>query len=406
MNSPAGHAHPESRMTVLIVRDRPSSGGGIYNYYEAIGKYLGTSTHYTEVGRPYSFYGHGGKAKSGSTIGRLCSDWFALFTKILRVRPDIVHINPSLDETFRSLRRDAANILIGRFLRRPVLVFWRGWDAPLSGRPEFPGGNNGRLCRIYKKADAHIVLSERFKEDLLRWGFKDPIHVETTVVADVCLTDASREYAAARTRTNLLYLSRVEVAKGVSELLEAYQILKNRNPAYTLTIAGDGPHLEALKSRAAAMALSDVVFTGYVAGAAKVECYRQGGVFCFLSYTEGMPNAMLEALAMGLPVVSSDAGGLRDILQDGENGFIVPFIKDGAPEKKFNPLEVANSIQRLAEDRELYDRIADFNWHYARRRFAAPVVAKRLEAIYRTVLAPGTAQAKNCPEPSSPVCAK
>jgi glycosyltransferase involved in cell wall biosynthesis len=373
-------------MKVIIVRDRASSGGGIYNYYQAIGKYLSAQVHYTEVGRPHVFYGHKGEKKLKSTTARLFSDWLALFAKIIRVRPDLVSVNPSLDVTFRSLKRDAMNVLIGRFLRRPVLVFWRGWDAPLSGLPEFPGGNEGRLCRIYKKADAHIVLSERFKEDLLRWGFKGPIHVETTVVADECLNGSAQPPTADRTRTNLLYLSRVEIAKGVFELLDAYKILKARNPAYTLTIGGDGPELESLREYAKQQNL-DVVFTGFLKGQAKVDCYKQGGVFCFLSYTEGMPNAVLEALAMGLPVVSSDAGGLRDILRDRENGFIVPPVKNPEPKKTFDPQLVADMVERLINTPELHERISTINWRYARQRFAAPVVAKRLDAIYRSVVA-------------------
>jgi glycosyltransferase involved in cell wall biosynthesis len=269
---------------------------------------------------------------------------------------------------------------------RPVLVFWRGWDAPLSGKPEFPRGNRGWLCRIYKMGNAHVVLSERFKQDLLRWGFKEPIHLETTVVADELLADSDGPPQGEKIRTNLVFLSRVEIGKGVFELLEAYQILKARNPAYTLTIGGDGPDLKDLQDYAEKLQLRDVRFTGFLKGKAKVECYRQGGVFCFLSYTEGMPNAVLEALAMGLPVVSSDAGGLRDILRDGENGFIIQPLKDAAPKKTFDPLVVANAIERLVETPELHDRMATVNWRYARQRFAAPVVAKRLEAIYDSVL--------------------
>lgn len=392
-------------MKILIIRDRPSAGGGIHNYYNAIGKYLGVAPHYTEVGRPYSFYGHRDSWRLRLTLPRLCFDWLAALWKIVMVRPKLVFVNPSLDPpTFRSLHRDAVNILIARFLRRPVLVFWRGWDNSMCGVPAFPGGNNGRLCRIFKMAAAHIVLSERFKEDLLRWGFQQPIHVETTVVSDECLAGSAPSPAPEKACTNLLYLSRVEIAKGVFELLDAYRILKTRNPAYTLTIGGDGPDLEALRDYAKKLELSDVVFTGFLKGQAKVDCYRKGDVFCFLSYTEGMPNAVLEALAMGLPVVSSDAGGLRDILRDGENGFIVPPLKTPAPKKTFDPVAIADAIERLATTPKMRERIAAVNWQYARQRFAAPVVAKRLEAICRGVFASQLAVSQSSSKAAAPVC--
>jgi glycosyltransferase involved in cell wall biosynthesis len=393
---------------VVIVRDRASSGGGIYNYYNAVSHHFEAPVTLCDTGRPYSFYGD--HRRFGSwllefTPVRLLVDSFSLAFKIMRHRPGVVVLNACMDPpTFRSLRRDAVNLLIGRLLGRRILCFWRGWENSCCGTPEFPGGNQSRLSRIYRMAHAHIVLSERFKQDLLRWNFKTPIHVETTVVEDQCLAASAVPPAPARVRTNLLYLSRVEVAKGVFELLDAYRILKSRNPDYTLTIGGDGPDLEALKAYAKELELTDVAFTGFLKGQAKVQCYREGSVFCFLSYTEGMPNAVLEALAMGLPMVSSDAGGLQDILRDGENGFILKPQLDAPVKKKFDPQAIANAIERLVETPELHERISTVNWRYARQRFAAPIVAKRLEAICRSVSSPEPAPSGQRSEPVEPVC--
>src|SRR6185312_3521362 len=112
---------------------------------------------------------------------------------------------------------------------------------------------------------------------------------------------------------------------------------------------------------------------------------------------------VLEALAMGMPVVSSDAGGLRDILHDGENGVIVPPLEGAPPRKQFDPLAVANAIDRLARSAELYERMAIVNWRYARARFAAPMVARRLEAIYGGLLADRLVRSANRSEPVSAV---
>lgn len=374
-----------SNLSVVVVRDRPSAGGGICNYYDAISKHLENEVHFVDVGRPHSFYKQSCSRLTRYTVLRLLSDWFSLVLKIFRVRPDLVHVNPGVDEEFRALPREAVNILIALMLRKRVLVFWRGWPNSWVTRPEFPGGNKGFISQIYRKASAHIVLATRFKEDLLRWGFNTPIHVETTVASDDILA-ASPADPADRNPKHLLYLSRVEVAKGVFELLDAYRILKAKDPEYSLTIAGDGPDLEALRGYASTLGLADLSFTGFVSGDAKVESYRQGGIFCFLSYTEGMPNAVLEAMAMGLPLVSSDAGGLRDILKDGQTGFIVQFLKGTETKKRFNPVEIADAIERLANNPELYARIARHNAAYASERFSAPVVAKRLESIYRDVI--------------------
>jgi hypothetical protein len=108
---------------VVIVRDRASSGGGIYNYYTAIKPHLGDVT-LCDTGRPFSFYGDHrsfGQWLIDFTPTRLLMDWFGLACKIIQRRPDVVMVNPSQDApTYRSLRRDAMSVLIGRLLGRKV----------------------------------------------------------------------------------------------------------------------------------------------------------------------------------------------------------------------------------------------------------------------------------------------
>ena len=138
---------------VVIVRDRASSGGGIYNYYNAITPHFSASVTLCDAGRPYTFYGDHrsfGSRLLDFTPTRLLIDWFSLASNIIRRRPGVVVVNPSMDpSTFRSLKRDAANLLIARLLGQRVLCFWRGWENDCCDKPEFPGGNKSLLRRIY-----------------------------------------------------------------------------------------------------------------------------------------------------------------------------------------------------------------------------------------------------------------
>jgi glycosyltransferase involved in cell wall biosynthesis len=377
-------------MKVLIVKDRQSAGGGIVNYFNAIDGYFTVKVRYITVGRPFPFYGREGlliRIASKLTFVRLVIDYFKLIAGILIFRPDLVHINASLDEEKKSICREAVSVFIAKSLGQKVLVFWRGWYNDYCEKDNFPTGNKSMICGIYKRADGNIVLSDRFKDDLARWGFGGPIFTETTTI-DPDLIEEGTEGAVSfhGKSTNLLFLSRVEIAKGLIELIKAYKILKQRNDAYTLKIAGDGPDLEYVKKYVEKNDIRDVIFTGFVGGEEKKKCYREASVFCFLSYTEGMPNAVLEAMAMGLPVVSSDAGGLRDILSDGKTGFIVHIKKDVPDEQRFDLAEIAGKIERLAADSGLREAIRKYNAAYARERFYPAKVAKRLENIYHDVL--------------------
>lgn len=377
---------------VVIVRDRAGSGGGIHNYYTAIAPHLRIRASFSSVGKPYTFYGR--HTSPGSwllefTPLRLLIDWIRVAVKITRHRPDILHVNSCLDPpTFRSLRRDAVNILLGRLLRRRVLVFWRGWENEVCGNPEFPGGNDSWLCWAYRLADAHIVLASEFRDDLRHWGFKGRIYLETTVVADSILDGVGDDHPKGNAGViRLLFLSRVEIAKGVFELLDAFALLELRQPQrYHLTIAGDGPDLAELMRRASDLGLKNINFPGFVTGQEKLHCFMNTSIFCFLSYTEGMPNAVLEAMAMGLPLISSDAGGLKDVLADGVTGYIIKQQRSGNMRARFSPAEVAEKIERLAGSDETHCRISNHNRQYARERFSAAKVAARLEAIYRDVI--------------------
>lgn len=373
-------------MKVLIVRDRESAGGGIFNYYQAISPYLSSEHRFVDIGQPHGHYGGASSALLRITPVRLLFEWATVFWRCVWFRPDIVHVNPGMDASkCRALRRDAVTVKIALLLRRRVVVFWRGWEGSWVGESEFPGGNKGFLAKPFRAADAQIVLSSRFKEDLERWGFTCPIYVETTVASDECLKAAAPEGSPAE-GIHLLFLSRVEEMKGVFELVEAYRVLKARDPRYTLTIAGNGPHLEELLAYSRDLSLTDVRFPGYVSGVAKAECYRAATLFCFPSaHGEGMPNAVLEAMANGLPVIASDAGGLRDILEDGVTGEILT-RRGVEPRKCFDSEQIAVAVERLATDRKMRAEISAYNAAYARERFGASVVAGRLEAIYQSVV--------------------
>jgi len=266
----------------------------------------------------------------------------------------------------------------------------------------FPGGNDSFLSKAYRLADAHIVLAGEFKRDLRRWGFDAPIYVETTVVPDYVMARCAADRKFDPQKIHLLFLSRLEKEKGVNELVDAFAILQRRRPdVYTLTLAGDGPFLRTLQQRVESLGVPDIRFTGFVAGEEKIACFLEASIFCFLSYTEGMPNAVLEAMAMGLPLISSDAGGLKDILKDGETGFITKMNRSAPSGSRFCLNEVVDRIEKLTDDPELYYRISAHNSSYARERFAAGKVAARLESIYRDLLGQGPKNADLQPTPQA-----
>lgn len=143
-------------------------------------------------------------------------------------------------------------------------------------------------------------------------------------------------------------VGRLSIEKGVDVLIRAFALAARELPHAELVIVGDGPERAALESLTAELALADRVrFLGQ-----RSDVWDQLAgldVFVLPSRSEGMPMALLEAMATGLPVVSTSVGGIPEALADGRSGLLVP------PE---NPTVMASAIVRLLSDRPLAQRLA------------------------------------------------
>jgi glycosyltransferase involved in cell wall biosynthesis len=135
-----------------------------------------------------------------------------------------------------------------------------------------------------------------------------------------------REPERSLTPRAILYVGRLSPEKGVATLLEAMATIKKTVPDVRLTIAGDGRQRCDLQDLARQQGLQQVVeFRGWVEhGAPLLQLYRQADVFCMPSYSEGQPGALLEALAAALPAVVTRTGGMVEVIDHGQAGFVVP----------------------------------------------------------------------------------
>jgi glycosyltransferase involved in cell wall biosynthesis len=153
-----------------------------------------------------------------------------------------------------------------------------------------------------------------------------------------------------------------------------------RRETAVLLIVGDGPLRGELEREAAACGLGRSV--RFVGSQPDVTSFYLGAdVFVLPSLTEGLSNALLEAMAAGLPVVASDVRGNREVVEDGVSGFLVDWADADA---------AARRVARLLEDAVLRRRLGTA----ARRRadcFSIAVVGERYCRLYQTVTSPGLA---------------
>jgi glycosyltransferase involved in cell wall biosynthesis len=235
---------------------------------------------------------------------------------------------------------------IGYHLRRrlPYLIGLRGSDVP---------GYNPRLqlldtiilkrisAHVWQRATAVTAVSEYLKELARKTDRRVSIEVIPNGVDATHFTPRSGTPVKPFT---LLYVGRLIKRKGVNFLLKAFSELAAGEPDCRLVLAGDGPDRPYLASFCERQGIAHrVQFLGVVRHAALPDVYRRSSVFVMPAINEAMPNALLEAMASGLPAVTTDTGA-RELVRNGESGFVV---------EAGNAHAIKTAVARYLEESEL-----------------------------------------------------
>ena len=357
-------------MKVLILHRDSRMLGGVEKYYLKIrDKFTEPVDFYTIGRRP------GEKGVLSQTF-RMLEDYGRFVLLLLRKRYELVHINPSIEP--KSFVREGIFHLLARLLRRKTIIFFRGWHTSFQEKLE----RHLWLFRLlYGRAEAYIVLSGDFQNLIRTWGITGPIYREVAIADDHELNGFDIHEVLSMRQTSdewrILFAARVTADKGIYELIQAVSHLQKKHPEVRLIVAGDSDELDAIKEFARSSQIQNTMFTGYVVGEEKDRLFKTSHVFCLPTYYEGFPNVVVEAMAVGLPVVTRSVGGLRDFFVNSTHGFIT--------ESK-SPEVFSDFLQRLIEDRDLYRQVSLNNYRYAQEYFLASRAATRLQEIYKSVI--------------------
>lgn len=368
-------------LKVLVTAPARTALGGVTGYYTTLRKHFRGETKFVIVGN--RFWGRPESESTVKRIIRLLMDYLHFVAILCRGVPDIVHLNPSF--LSGALIRDALFLLLAKAFGSKVLVFFHGWDKACADSV------HRRWLWLFRstyfRADACVVLARAFREHLIEMGYSKTIYCETTNVDDTCFEDGpalslGRENASQP--FSILFLGRVEKEKGVLVAIEAYAKLAKRYQCVSLVVAGDGSALAEAKNYVACRQIRNVAFPGFVRGEQKCEAFQQAACYIFPSVdNEGMPTSVLEAMAYGLPILTTPIAGIKDFFQDGQMGFLIDSL---------NPKIYAQKLEFLLSNPELGRRIGSFNRTFARERFAASQVSRRLQSIYSQLISPAGAQ--------------
>jgi glycogen(starch) synthase len=233
---------------------------------------------------------------------------------------------------------------------------------------------------VFAHAPALLIGSASFAAEVSERHELDPARF-TLVPGATDTTRFTRSHGSARVsdRAVLLYHGRIDARKGVLDLLEAVRLLLAAGTRVRLLVSGIGPDTARVRERITELGIDAAVeVLGAVPYERAHEVYRRGEVFVSPTYAEGFSNTILEAMASGLPVVSTDVVGVRDCIRPDDNGVLV------APA---DPHALAAGIRRILTDDVLRRRVAERAYSDVHRWWAWPVVAGQITALYDTLLA-------------------
>jgi glycosyltransferase involved in cell wall biosynthesis len=314
-----------------------------------------------------------------------------LLAIIRRVQPDVLHTHTAKAGAIGRLAalmagKDRPAVVVHTFHGHVLRGYFSPWKTAMFRQLE---------RRLAASTDALIAVSPEVKADLVRLGVAPPekivvirlgLDLEARLAAPADARETlRRDLGIPADRVVLAWLGRMTEIKRADVLLDAFARLRESTAAVDLVIAGDGPLRAALEQRAVDLGIADAChFTGFRSDVGTIYAASDGVVLT--SANEGTPVSVIEAQAAGLPVVSTDVGGVRDIVADGSSGFVVPAGDVEA---------LAERLGRIVADPELRARLGDEGRARAGTRYSVPRLVHDVDQLYRELLAEVDARSRH-----------
>jgi len=269
----------------------------------------------------------------------------------------------------------APAVWIGKLRDVRVIVNYRGGEAAA-----FLAKARWRVLPTLRLADVLAVPSTFLREVFRRFGADARILPN---IVDLRRFRPSNNVVHIGSGGRLLVARNLEPIYDVATAIRAFAVVRQQRPDAAMLIAGTGPERRALELLARELGVSSgVTFTGRLDREQMAELYRNVDVAINPSLVDNMPNSLLEALASGVPIVSTDVGGVPHMVCDGVTALLVP------PRE---PEALADGVLRLLEDPELRAQLRSAGLRDV-EDYAWPRIRERLFALYVPVQAPEAGQ--------------
>jgi glycosyltransferase involved in cell wall biosynthesis len=321
----------------------------------------------------YSHFEAGRKDQEGigpAWLARQLALPFRFLAAIRRESPDVIHINTAFAPA--AIVRDLVLARVARLASRPVLLHVHGGEFLRSG---FSGPLLSALAsRLAASASIILVLTEEEKAILAERYPSSEIAVLPNGVDISAVPKHERPEIGERT---IIFLGRLHGSKGLADIVEVSRTLAAQGFTFRFHCYGAGPDREGFVTEMTKILGERFVFGGVVGSEAKWEAFANADIFLLPSMYEGLPVAMLEAMAAGCVPVASDRGGIGSVIKDGYNGFL---IEPG------NLTQICGKLKILLTGDPGWAALRANARQTIAERYAFETYMKKLEAVYHGLI--------------------
>ena len=255
---------------------------------------------------------------------------------------DVIHIFSASYLSF--LIAPTPAILVAKLYRRKIILNYHSGEAEDHLRRW-----RRSTIPILKRVDAVVVPSKYLVRVFQDFG------IPATAIFNIVELDKFSYRERSEIRPLFLSNRNLEPHYGVDCVLRAFAIIQRQIPEAALTIAGDGSQRSALEDLNRQLGLKQTSFLGRVEHDEIYQLYSNSDIFLNASKIDNQPLSILEAFACGLPVVTTDAGGIPDIVRNGETGFVVAIGDSEALAERAVKLLKDNSFAMVISRRALVE---------------------------------------------------
>lgn len=356
--------HPLHGRVVMIgtALDAPGGMTAVVRLYRSMGLFDAWRVHYIAA------YEKPGKL---TQLRVMLVAMLSLLHLLLRGQAKLVHVHSASRGSFW---RKSLFCALARLFRVPYIFHLHSGEFPVFYHDECGPLAQRWVRHTLRKAHAVVALTSAWRAALQQIApgapvvvLGNPVHVPPQLPP------------APPLRRRLLFLGRLREKKGVYDLLRAMPAVLAQLPDTHLTLAGDGDLDGAARLARELGVAHALTLPGWVDGQLKDQLMAESDLLLLPSYFEGLPICILEAMALGMPVISTAVGGIPEVLDQGRCGVLL------APG---DVAGLAAAVLALLQDAAQRERLRRAAYERAGDSYSTQAVKAALSALYGAILAP------------------